>query len=71
MLPAPSPARTAVVPSASAAQPLLFNPDGLVRLPSAPHFESPHDAGIARGKELLARGHNLIHCRRSRFFTAA
>lgn len=23
--------------------------------------------GIGRGKELLARGHNIIHCRRSRF----
>jgi hypothetical protein len=68
MLPAPPPARTAVVPSTPApAQPLLFNPDGLVRLPSTPHFESPHAAGIARGRELLARGHNLINCRRSQF----
>ena len=63
MLPAPPPVRTADAPP----QPLQFDPDGRVRLPSVPHFESLHDAGIARGKELLARGHNLIHCRRSKF----
>lgn len=52
---------------AAAREPLLFNRDGSVRLPPAPHFETPLDAGIARGRELLARGHNLIHCRRSKF----
>lgn len=69
MLPAPPPTQSpAAVPSVPApTQALLFNRDGSVRLPSAPHFESPLDAGIARGRELLARGHNIIHCRRSKF----
>lgn len=71
MLPALPPVRAVVVPSTPPpVQPLLFNRDGLVRLPPAPHVESPHDAGVARGKELLARGHNIIHCRRSQFDNA-
>ena len=64
-VPPGSAAPTSAEPSTPAPQ--LFDPDGAVRLPSASHFESPHDAGIARGRELLARGHNLIHCRHSRF----
>lgn len=68
MLPVPPPVRTAVAPSAPApAQSLLFNRDGSVRLPLAPRFTTPLEVGMVRGKELLARGHNLIHCRRSKF----
>jgi hypothetical protein len=63
---APSPMAAALLP-AKPPRPVLFNRDGSVRLPFAPRFESPLDAGIARGRELLARGHNLIHCRRSKF----
>lgn len=48
----------------------LFDPDGSVRLPLAPRFKTPLAAGIVRGRELLARGHNIIHCRRSRFDNA-
>ena len=50
--------------------PRLFDPDGSVRLPRAPRFTTPLEAGIVRGRELLARGHNIIHCRRSRFDNA-
>lgn len=69
MLPAPPFVQNAVVaPSAPAsAQSVLFNRDGSVRLPLAPHFESPLGAGLVRGRELLARGHNIIRCRRSKF----
>lgn len=45
--------------------PLLFNRDGTVHLP--PPAPTPWEEGLARGRELLARGHNIIHCRRSRF----
>ena len=47
--------------------PLHFERDGTMRLPAEARFTTPLDTGIARGRELLARGHNLIHCRRSRF----
>lgn len=63
---APPSMAAALLPAATA-RPVLFDRDGSVRLPFAPRFESPLDAGIARGRELLARGHNLIHCRRSQF----
>ncbi|MBS0571501.1 MAG: hypothetical protein JSS28_12885 [Proteobacteria bacterium] len=56
----------AVAPNASAAtgkQPLIFTIDGSIALP--PQAPTPLEAGLARGRELLARGHNLIHCRRS------
>lgn len=60
----PTAARIITPPPADAA-PVLFNVDGSVRLPAdAP---TPLQAGIARGRELLARGHNIIRCRRSRF----
>jgi len=66
MLPAaPLPVSAPVVPSVPVPQ--LFDPDGAVRLPSEARFVAPHDVGIARGEEMLARGHNLIRCRRSRF----
>ncbi|MGH8089970.1 MAG: hypothetical protein ACREO6_00780 [Rudaea sp.] len=70
MLPAVPPPVSAPVPAPvvpSAPVPQLFDPDGALRLPSEARFVAPHDVGIARGKELLARGHNLIHCRRSQF----
>lgn len=63
---APSPMAAAIL-AAAPPQPKLFNRDGTVQLPPSPRFSTPLDAGIARGRELLARGHNLIHCRRSRF----
>lgn len=66
--PAATASRSASAPNVSAApRPLLFNRDGSVRLPPAATFTTPLDAGIERARELLARGHNIIHCRRSRF----
>ncbi|HMM58377.1 MAG: hypothetical protein DYH18_12235 [Xanthomonadales bacterium PRO7] len=62
----PSSMAAALIP-ATPPQPELFNRDGSVRLPPATRFTGPLQAGIARGRELLARGHNRIHCRRSRF----
>ena len=56
----------ALIP-ATQPQPELFNRDGSVRLPPESRFSGPLQVGIARGRELLARGHNIIHCRRSRF----
>jgi hypothetical protein len=69
----PTPARQSmaahlvVEPSAPtpAPAPVLFNRDGSIRLP-APLPPTPLEAGLARGRELLARGHNIIHCRRSK-----
>lgn len=63
---APSSMAAALIPAAQP-QPDLFNRDGSVRLPPEARFIGPLQAGIARGRELLARGHNIIHCRRSRF----
>ena len=63
---APSPMAAALIP-ATQPQPELFNRDGSVRLPPESRFSGPLQVGIARGRELLARGHNIIHCRRSRF----
>ena len=63
---APSPMAAALLPAAPP-PPELFNHDGSVRLAPQARFVSPQEAGIARGRELLARGHNIIHCRRSRF----
>jgi hypothetical protein len=57
--------RTAPSPGAPSI-PELFNGDGSIRLPPAP-APTPLQAGLARARELLARGHNIIHCRRSRF----
>ena len=65
-----APASSAATPSAApdfAALPPLFNRDGSIRLPPQAHFVTPLDAGVARGRELMTRGHNMIHCRRSRF----
>jgi len=62
----PAPMAATIVP-ATAPRMELFERDGTVNLPPAPRFVSPRDVGIARGRELLARGHNLIHCRRSKF----
>lgn len=62
----PSSMAAALIPAAPP-QPELFNRDGSVRLPPEARFTGPLQAGIARGRELLARGHNSIHCRRSKF----
>ncbi len=67
MLRAPPSPVSAAAPVEFTAPPPLFDPNGTLRLPSEARFITPHDRGIARGKELLARGHNIIHCRRSRF----
>jgi hypothetical protein len=40
----------------------LFDRNGSVRLPSWQPFTTPLDAGLARGRELLARGHNILGC---------
>lgn len=63
---APLPMAAALIP-ATQPQPELFNRDGSVRLPPESRFSGPLQVGIARGRELLARGHNSIHCRRSKF----
>jgi len=49
------------VPFSSAA---LFNSDGSIKLPQSK--PTPHEAGIERGRELMQRGHNLLHCSRGR-----
>jgi len=69
ILPAPpaSPPPASVTELSATARPQLFERDGSVRLVPQARFVSPHETGIARGRELLARGHNLIHCRRSKF----
>ena len=67
VLPAPA-SKPVIAPNAAAAtgqQPLIFNRDGSIILP--PDKPTPLEAGLARGRELLARGHNIIHCRRSKF----
>ncbi len=42
----------------------LFNPDGSVKLPLSKL--TPHEKGMERGRELMQRGHNLLHCSRGR-----
>jgi hypothetical protein len=58
-------AASAPVPAASEAPALdtsaLFNADGSVRIAPAPKA-SPHEEGMERSRELLARGHNVLHC---------
>jgi hypothetical protein len=67
MLPAPPPPPAAVPDAATSTgiEPLIFNRDGSIAMP--PGKPTPLQAGLTRGRELLARGHNIIHCRRSRF----
>jgi len=48
-----------------AALPRLFAPDGAILMPALPAPESP-----ATAAEVMSRGHNLLHCRRTRFATA-
>lgn len=65
-----APAATRGVPSAiepsmptESAPPLqLFDRNGTVQLPSWKPFTTPLDSGLARGRELLARGHNILNC---------
>jgi hypothetical protein len=67
----PAPAHTEqpanpTTPSTLAEAPLqLYTPDGAIKIPA--QAPTAHEAGIARGKELLNRGHNLLHCLRGRF----
>lgn len=47
----------------------LFNPDGSIRLPTeSPTKIAPSKVEMAA--ELMHRGHNIIHCRRTRFAEA-
>jgi hypothetical protein len=62
----PAPQATASEAPAPISLSTLFNPDGSIRLPAA-EKPSAHEAGLARGRELMARGHNLLHCRRSAY----
>lgn len=70
MTPVLPPATTATVIEPTAplepTSPQLFNRDGSIHLP-VETAATPLQAGLARGRELLARGHNIIHCKRSRF----
>jgi hypothetical protein len=51
---------------ATATAPLvLFNPDGSARLPAAAALPAPTKREIAA--ELMHRGHNIVHCRATRF----
>jgi len=45
----------------------LFNPDGSVRLASEAK-PSVHEEGMERARELMARGHNPLHCARGMLF---
>lgn len=60
-------ANTSAADAAPVALP-LFNPDGSIQLPATAK-PTAHEAGLQRGRELLARGHNLLHCRRSAYDT--
>jgi hypothetical protein len=55
----------AAAPSEIAVSPQLFNPDGSIRIPSEPrlHTRTP----LQLSAELMQRGHNILHCRQSRF----
>lgn len=61
---APSAAPTAA-PSKTAMLQQLFNPDGSIRLPAAPPPRAP--TTLQSSAELMQRGHNLVHCRQTRF----
>jgi hypothetical protein len=63
---APAPSTPSVpVPADTAVAPLLFNTDGSIRLPaqSSPHMRTPQQLSA----ELMQRGHNILHCRQTRF----
>jgi hypothetical protein len=60
------PSAASVEPSADTeSSPKLFNPDGSIRIPSEPplHARTPQQLSA----ELMQRGHNILHCRQSRF----
>ena len=82
--PRPAPAARPVAPAAPSTEgvegivatptaPHLYNPDGSLHLSlptqTAP-TQQPLQAGIAAGKEMLRRGHNVVRCKRSRFANA-
>lgn len=56
---APAIAAEASPPAISSAR--LFNSDGSVRLAPALR-RTPHEEGIERARELMARGHNVLRC---------
>lgn len=58
---APPAAAEASPPAISSAR--LFNSDGSVRLAPA-RGRTPHEEGIERARELMARGHNILRCAR-------
>jgi hypothetical protein len=70
MLSAPSPAIPAPASSAPVsktdASAQLFNPDGSIKLAPAAAL-TQHEQGIERSRELMLRGHNILHCRQSRY----
>jgi hypothetical protein len=60
----PAPANMVIAPSELATEMRLFNPDGTVYLPAQkPQAPTPEQ----RAAELRQRGHNMIHCRQTRF----
>jgi hypothetical protein len=63
----PASAPTLATPSAPPDVPMLFNRDGSLNVPTSKPLTTKFDDGIARGRELLARGHNLLHCRHGDF----
>jgi hypothetical protein len=63
----PAAAPTLARPSAPPDVPMLFNRDGSLNVPTSKPLTTKFDDGIARGRELLARGHNSLHCRHGGF----
>jgi hypothetical protein len=70
VLPAPSPTTTVLAmpsPTKKSDMPSqLFNPDGSIRLAPAASL-TPHEQGLERSRELMSRGHNVLHCRQSSY----
>jgi hypothetical protein len=58
---ATAPPSSAPAPSAPSLSARWLNPDGSVRLAPAAK-PSAHEAGLERGRELMARGHNVLRC---------
>jgi hypothetical protein len=61
----PAAAPVDAMPERAASALMLFNPDGSVRLPDAAALPAPTAAALAA--ELMHRGHNIVHCRTTRF----
>jgi hypothetical protein len=58
-------ATTTVTPGEAAEMPQLFDADGAVRLPADVKPHAPTQMQIAA--ELMQRGHNVLHCRKTRY----